>query len=449
MGGREGRDLERGVYEKDPKTRSGNPVFRLSEVANYQEKERRDVAKYTLASKAQEPEEGQVYAWDERKLEKEIEGNIFLVKARGSFGSAGISEVELAPPLPDWQPFADLELREKNRKAKVATTLKAPLEEVTFRVGGPTSSRAGAVGAHGASKAHSTSESLWEDKALGAESSSENEDEGEAGPGASAGSSAGACATSNQEAPGGTPSGSKLWKSFINCLRNQQRSEQQKADSMPLHPARWHQKHSSRVRPPVWAPPGTAVPHQRLPPLPPKPFVLPPMNKEHVGRKTLVLDLDETLVHSSFKPIPNPDYIVRVEIDGRVTDVHVLKRPGVDEFLRAMAALFEIVVFTASLSKYADPLLDLLDREGTIAHRLFRESCFHSDGAYVKDLSVLGRDLKSTLIVDNSPCSYIFHPENAIPISSYIDDPSDIELVELIPYLQAVVSLDDVRGIAN
>lgn len=69
------------------------------------------------------------------------------------------------------------------------------------------------------------------------------------------------------------------------------------------------------------------------------------------GRKCLVLDLDETLVHSSFKMIPNADFVVPVEIEDVVHNVYVIKRPGVDEFMRRMGELFEIVVFTASLSK--------------------------------------------------------------------------------------------------
>lgn len=79
--------------------------------------------------------------------------------------------------------------------------------------------------------------------------------------------------------------------------------------------------------------------------------ILPPPTEEMRGKKCLVLDLDETLVHSSFKLIAHADFIVPVEIDGGVDDVYVAKRPGVDEFLRRMGALFEIVVFTASLSK--------------------------------------------------------------------------------------------------
>lgn len=69
---------------------------------------------------------------------------------------------------------------------------------------------------------------------------------------------------------------------------------------------------------------------------------------------------------------------------------------------------------TFSSLQYADPVTDLLDRCGVFRARLFRESCVFHQGCYVKDLSRLGRDLRKTLILDNSPASYIFHPENAV-----------------------------------
>eukprot|EP01097_Dermamoeba_algensis_P001932 TRINITY_DN1760_c0_g1_i1.p1 TRINITY_DN1760_c0_g1~~TRINITY_DN1760_c0_g1_i1.p1 ORF type:complete len:202 (-),score=29.54 TRINITY_DN1760_c0_g1_i1:686-1291(-) len=154
---------------------------------------------------------------------------------------------------------------------------------------------------------------------------------------------------------------------------------------------------------------------------------------------TLVLDLDETLVHSSFKPVPNADFIIPVEIEGQVHQVYVLKRPFVDQFMKRMGDLYEVVVFTASLAKYADPLLDLLDRDKVIAGRLFREACTHLDnGNYVKDLDLLGRNIKSIIIIDNSPASYILHPDHAIQVESWFDDMNDRELLELIPVLEEI-----------
>ncbi|KAI8643242.1 HAD-like domain-containing protein [Parasitella parasitica] len=189
---------------------------------------------------------------------------------------------------------------------------------------------------------------------------------------------------------------------------------------------------------PISLPPQTS-------PVGPVVWLLPPLATEDKERKCLVLDLDETLVHSSFKIIPNPDFIVPVEIDNQYHNVYVLKRPGVDEFMRKMGEKYEIVVFTASLAKYADPVLDMLDIHRVVKHRLFRESCFNHKGTYVKDLSQLGRDLASTLILDNSPASYIFHTSNAVPVSTWFNDPHDTELTDLVAFLEDLTVVDDVQ----
>ncbi|KAF7543450.1 hypothetical protein G7Z17_g10724 [Cylindrodendrum hubeiense] len=169
---------------------------------------------------------------------------------------------------------------------------------------------------------------------------------------------------------------------------------------------------------------------------PPVKWLLPPIAPEHKGRKCLVLDLDETLVHSSFKILHQADFTIPVEIEGNYHNVYVIKRPGVDEFMKRVGELYEVVVFTASVSKYGDPLLDQLDIHKVVHHRLFRESCYNHQGNYVKDLSQVGRDLKDTIIIDNSPTSYIFHPQHAVPISSWFSDAHDNELLDLIPVLE-------------
>ncbi|XP_061549258.1 CTD small phosphatase-like protein isoform X7 [Phycodurus eques] len=183
------------------------------------------------------------------------------------------------------------------------------------------------------------------------------------------------------------------------------------------------------------------------PPKPPAKYLLPEMKISDYGKKCIVIDLDETLVHSSFKPISNADFIVPVEIDGTVHQVYVLKRPHVDEFLQKMGELFECVLFTASLAKYADPVADLLDQWGVFRARLFRESCVFHRGNYVKDLSRLGRELSNVIIVDNSPASYIFHPENAVPVQSWFDDMNDTELLDLLPFFEGLSKEDEVYGV--
>jgi len=175
-------------------------------------------------------------------------------------------------------------------------------------------------------------------------------------------------------------------------------------------------------------------------------FLLPPLTPDIYGKKTLVLDLDETLVHSSFKPIPNPDFIVPVEIEDQVHKVYVAKRPYVDKFMQELGSHFEIVVFTASLPKYADPVLDLLDIHKVVRARLFREACSNYKGNYVKDLNKLGRELKNTIIIDNSPSSYLFHTDYAVPVESWFDDENDTELADLIPILKEMARADNVRN---
>jgi len=168
---------------------------------------------------------------------------------------------------------------------------------------------------------------------------------------------------------------------------------------------------------------------------------------KNVGRKTLVLDLDETLVHSSFRAVSTADIIITVELEGEHHRVFVRKRPGVDEFLVSVAQMYEVVVYTASMAKYADPLLDELDQSSVIAHRLFREACTRVANGYVKDLSRLGRCLKNVIIIDNSPTCYALQPDNAIPIKTWRDDTSDREQLDLIPILYSLAEVNDIPAV--
>ena len=164
-------------------------------------------------------------------------------------------------------------------------------------------------------------------------------------------------------------------------------------------------------------------------------------------KKTLVLDLDETLVHSQFLPFSiQSDVILKIDIENQTHDIHVLIRPGVQTFLQRLSKLYEIVIFTASVSKYADPLLDILDKENYCSFRLFREHCTLMGMTYIKDLNKLGRDLKDVIIVDNSPLSYLFNKENGIPILTWFSDKNDKELDYLLPILEFLSGVNDVRN---
>jgi CTD small phosphatase-like protein 2 len=134
---------------------------------------------------------------------------------------------------------------------------------------------------------------------------------------------------------------------------------------------------------------------------------------------TLVLDLDETLIH--FKSdVNNPKFLIR---------------PNAYSFLKNLSNSFEIFIFTAAQKEYADWILDKIDSRRVIAHRLYREHCQMSATSHLKDLGLLGRNLNKTIIVDNFPENFSLHKENGICIRSWYGDLSDQLLVVLEKYL--------------
>uniref|UniRef100_A0A3Q2W484 Mitochondrial import inner membrane translocase subunit TIM50 n=1 Tax=Haplochromis burtoni TaxID=8153 RepID=A0A3Q2W484_HAPBU len=103
--------------------------------------------------------------------------------------------------------------------------------------------------------------------------------------------------------------------------------------------------------------------------------LLPPVKSKDSGKICVVIDLDETLVHSSFKPVNNADFIIPVEIDGTIHQVYVLKRPHVDEFLKRMGELFECVLFTASLAKVRNHLIAATGGTACLIWHRFHTGC--------------------------------------------------------------------------
>ncbi|KAK2709536.1 hypothetical protein QYM36_013264 [Artemia franciscana] len=151
-------------------------------------------------------------------------------------------------------------------------------------------------------------------------------------------------------------------------------------------------------------------------------YHLSPLSKHRLGlvkKKILILDLDETLIHSHHdgvmrqivKPGTPPDFVLRVTIDRHPVRFFVHKRPHVDFFLDTVAQWYELVVFTASMEIYGAAVADKLDNNrGVLRRRYYRQHCTQDFGSYTKDLSLIHPDLTSVFIIDNSPGAYRAYP---------------------------------------
>lgn len=165
----------------------------------------------------------------------------------------------------------------------------------------------------------------------------------------------------------------------------------------------------------------------------------------HENRKTLILDLDETLTHS-VNPTENPSVTLKVSKDAQI-GINI--RPFALDLLKFVSTEFEVVIFTASQKKYADAILNYLDPDHClIHHRLYREHCYYFKGFYVKDIRILGgRDLKNIIIVDNLVTSFALQVENGIKVNTWTDNLRDTQLKMLVDYLKILKIARDVRTV--
>ena len=163
-----------------------------------------------------------------------------------------------------------------------------------------------------------------------------------------------------------------------------------------------------------------------------KPPFLPPLDTKKYTY-SLILDLDETLVHY-------------IEEENRA---YVQVRPYADYFLNEMAKYFELIIFTAAAEDYADIVLNELDKNKVINYKLYRKHTEQINGVFIKDLSKLGRDLSKILIVDNNKDNFSLQQENGLHICSFVGDQNDDELYHLSQDLMKIIESNkkDIRPV--
>ena len=204
-------------------------------------------------------------------------------------------------------------------------------------------------------------------------------------------------------------------------------------------------------------------------------------NKIKPDKKILLIDLDETLIHSDFNLEYLNDKKVKYDTIIKFKDtesdfeenyedyydmrrkklkhelfneekeykVGVFIRKGAKEFLTEVSKYFVVGIFTASVKAYADAVIDYLDpNKNLIQFRLYRDNCINvNDKIFVKDLRIIkGIDIKDIILLDNSIYSFSAQINNGILVNSFFNDKNDIELYNVLGYLlNFLVKAEDVR----
>ena len=208
---------------------------------------------------------------------------------------------------------------------------------------------------------------------------------------------------------------------------------------------------------------------------------VPDFSNQNNGKKVLLLDLDETLIHSDFNLEYLNDKKVKYDTIIKFKDtesdfeenyedyydmrrkklkhelfneekeykVGVFIRKGAKEFLTEVSKYFVVGIFTASVKAYADAVIDYLDpNKNLIQFRLYRDNCINvNDKIFVKDLRIIkGIDIKDIILLDNSIYSFSAQINNGILVNSFFNDKDDIELYNVLGYLlNFLVKAEDVR----
>lgn len=182
--------------------------------------------------------------------------------------------------------------------------------------------------------------------------------------------------------------------------------------------------------------------------------VVPHIVIKRTKKHLLVLDIDETLVHSEpvvEQSIEKPEFAVKkhdryIEFpnpNGTIDVYGVRFRPYLIEFLERMSQVYDLAVYTASARDYADAVLDQLDPTKTkFVARLYRDHCSPVSNMNIKNMKIFpGND---AILIDNLIYSYAFQLNQGVPICPFVDDMMDVELKDLATILERVIEYESV-----
>ena len=148
-------------------------------------------------------------------------------------------------------------------------------------------------------------------------------------------------------------------------------------------------------------------------------YFLPPINKKY--KYTLILDLDETLIYLKNKiNISNNDKFLNNPFSSSI----LILRPGLIDFLKKMKQIYELIIFSSGTLDYIMPILKIIEKKGKFfEYILYRKHIsLLKNGEYYKDLSLLNRNLKNVIIVDDMAKNFVLHKSNGICIKPFKGD---------------------------
>lgn len=154
-------------------------------------------------------------------------------------------------------------------------------------------------------------------------------------------------------------------------------------------------------------------------------------------KKCLVLDIDETLLHSTYERLKVPE-------DAKLGERNVYFRPHWKPFLEFCFAHFEVGVWTASNGDYADFVFQKMGYRDQLKFLYHREHCmerevstgFITDIRYIKDLqSITDYPLENIIMLDDTP-QYVDPSDNVLMIDEFRGEPDDSKLLDMMEELR-------------